>query len=732
MKKKHIIIILLLIANSLSAQLVLNEAFFEPDDSAGLATDANGDGFVINESDDEFIEFVNASTSSLDISGYQIFDEISLRHIVPAGTIIPAGEIYVVFGGGDVSAINNISGVIAHTASTGALDLTDAGDVITVTDSSNNTILTFDCDALYLGLSFDFVSASRSPHTTGKYQHHYSIDGTPFSPGILSSSTFTNSTPLVLNEINFDPSEDANGDGTFSTSEDEFIEIYNNSDTPFDISGYTFSDMSSFRLNSPDHVVPNNTIIPAKGVYLLFGGGIPTGDFGSNTVVQTSNGTSSLKLGLTNSGDVLFIKNAIDEVVIVFDSAEIDAGDNQSITRSPDITGDFRLHGDTYLELTISPGKKANEDTLSFETNNYTVGQSYFGADNYIEYIPGDLPIIIVAPHDGALMPFSLATLTDPRGNDNGTAETTQLLNTYLNTKTNGGTPHVIINNLNTSYLNPATDIDDGAGSQTATRNAYKEFHDFIEDAKSKVTQDWGKGHYIEIHGNGGTDDEWNEIGVGVSDTYLNGTDEDILGRLNVSSLKNLATNGGIDFLQIVKGPASFGSLLQGYGWKSTPSQVNPKPGNNTFFFSGYNVQKHGSRYGGSIDATHLESYFVFMQSANRDQYTNAVAESLLTFMLNYGFDLRNNRFPLSVENEALLDQIVLYPNPSESENGVSLKGINYDTIENIKIYNITGSQVLNVKKDYSKFLTNVKSGVYFVRISMKNGSYKVKKVIIK
>ncbi len=38
----------------------------------------------------------------------------------------------------------------------------------------------------------------------------------------------------------------------------------------------------------------------------------------------------------------------------------------------------------------------------------YTVGVSYYGDSSWIEYIPGNMPIIIVAPHAGNLQTTSL------------------------------------------------------------------------------------------------------------------------------------------------------------------------------------------------------------------------------------------------------------------------------------------------------------------------------------
>ena len=39
----------------------------------------------------------------------------------------------------------------------------------------------------------------------------------------------------------------------------------------------------------------------------------------------------------------------------------------------------------------------------------YEPGSSYFGRSNYVEYIAGDMPLIVSAPHGGTLHPLEIA-----------------------------------------------------------------------------------------------------------------------------------------------------------------------------------------------------------------------------------------------------------------------------------------------------------------------------------
>ena len=169
----------------------------------------------------------------------------------------------------------------------------------------------------------------------------------------LSTSLFGQ---LIINEILYDPSNsglngDANGDGAYVHAEDEFLELYNTTGRNLDISGYTIYDAENLLIGTPNHTVPANTIIPPGGVFVVFGGGAPTGTFGG-AVVQTS---TFGDLNMNNAGDTVYIYDANGMGVDTFDIEPLSNNPNESYTRNPDITGAFEQHNDNTSVL-FSPG----------------------------------------------------------------------------------------------------------------------------------------------------------------------------------------------------------------------------------------------------------------------------------------------------------------------------------------------------------------------------------------
>jgi hypothetical protein len=171
-----------------------------------------------------------------------------------------------------------------------------------------------------------------------------------------------NENPLVINEVLADPAPgaagDANGDGTRSATEDEFVEIYNTSPSSgVDLSGYEYEDVGV----GIRHVFPAGTTVGPEQSIVVFGGGAPAPAIPG--VVQTA---STGTLALNNGGDSFRIVDAAGTEVLRF--SYDGSTEDESLTRDPDFTGPFVAHslaaGDGAL---FSPGRTAGGAPLPVE-----------------------------------------------------------------------------------------------------------------------------------------------------------------------------------------------------------------------------------------------------------------------------------------------------------------------------------------------------------------------------
>ena len=170
--------------------IIINEVLYDP--PSGNAGDANGDG-TREAQEDEFIEFYNMG-GQIDISGYTISDAAQERHEFPSGTIIPANGVLVLFGGGNPTG--SFGGAIVQTASTGLLNMNNAGDMVTMHDSNGNEILTFDIEPLSNNPDEAYTrypDLNEVPNENGDifFQHAgiAEADGRLFSPGTKLDGT---------------------------------------------------------------------------------------------------------------------------------------------------------------------------------------------------------------------------------------------------------------------------------------------------------------------------------------------------------------------------------------------------------------------------------------------------------------------------------------------------------------------------------------------------------------
>ncbi len=102
---------------------------------------------------------------------------------------------------------------------------------------------------------------------------------------------------LVISEILINGKNESSG-----TDNDEFVEIYNPTSAPIDVSNWTIDYRSSGNTNSfsTKYTFPSGIIVQSHKFYLVGGGGVANRD----------NSTESQLLGLGNSGGAIFLRNS--------------------------------------------------------------------------------------------------------------------------------------------------------------------------------------------------------------------------------------------------------------------------------------------------------------------------------------------------------------------------------------------------------------------------------------
>ena len=259
-------------------------------------------------------------------------------------------------------------------------------------------------------------------------------------------------------------------------------------------------------------------------------------------------------------------------------------------------------------------------------------GEVYFGRNDYIEYIAGDLPLIISAPHGGVEAPDELpdrtgANITTVR--DGNTAELAQTIGNVFLART-GGRPHIIIVRLRRTKIDANREISEAAQGHRLAERAWFEYHSFIEAAKHAVAARHGTGFYVDLHGHG-HDIQRLELGYLLDRATLALPDATLDNPVyeNQSSVRTLSQDSPASFSGLVRGSQSLGALFEAEGFPAVPSPANPGPGGDEYFDGGYNTARHGSRAGGPVSGVQIESNFTGVRDtqANRERF----AMSLVT-----------------------------------------------------------------------------------------------------
>ena len=264
----------------------------------------------------------------------------------------------------------------------------------------------------------------------------------------------------------------------------------------------------------------------------------------------------------------------------------------------------------------------------------YQPGQTYFGRNQYIEYLAGDLPVILSAPHGGRERPEEIPDRAEGTfAFDTNTQELVRAVAAELHART-GHWPHVVICRLNRRKVDCNREIVEAAAGNPVAEQAWREFQGFIDAAQQQVVRAHGRGLYIDLHGHGHPDQRL-ELGYLHSVEQLAATDAELNAPQFAaeSSLKAVATQSRLSYAELLRGPMSFGAMMEQHGFPCSPSPTNPQP-KAPYFRGGYNTQRHG-RDAAPLAGLQIETYSrgVRDTAVSREKFARALASTMEAFL---------------------------------------------------------------------------------------------------
>ncbi len=364
---------------------------------------------------------------------------------------------------------------------------------------------------------------------------------------------------------------------------------------------------------------------------------------------------------------------------------------------------------------------------------NYVEGESYFGRNNYIEYMCGGLPLIISVPHGGYDTPGELPDRTcGTTVSDSYTLELSQELRDEIFKKT-GRYPHMIINHLKRLKLDPNREVYEATCGNALAEISWEEYQKFIDSAKVIVTRDYQKGFFIDLHGQS-SHGERIELGYLLSGTELQLSDFELNSSTyeDKSSIRSLVANNinGITFTELLRGDQSLGTMLENEGYTAVPSLYFEFP-TDAYFSGGYNTDRHGSKSGGMIDGVQMEcNRAIRFNEYQRQDFAYDLSTIVLAFLKEHYFtNLEDFYDPeLGADDVINLPGISIFPNPVKDFIHISVADI-----LQVEIYNLYGQVVYSelISGDSYISLSHLKKGMYILVARNKGEVIAKEKLII-
>ncbi|MBR0081981.1 MAG: lamin tail domain-containing protein [Clostridia bacterium] len=240
----------------------------------------------------DYVELLNTSSAAVNLTGYGLSDSETGAWIFPDGTILQPGQYYVVWCAGMDTGISNVTDFALS-----------KDDVLRLIDASGVPAVTVSLADTYAGLSYCYDAQ------TGTWDNKAPSPGYPnteagiaayeqskmISQEIGTVETVASSAVRISEFQASNSSAHLGPDGTYC----DWIELYNNSSSAVNLSGYGLSD----DIAKPKKFLFENVTIEPYGFLVVY-----------NTV-QPTEGAICIDFGLSSRGETLLLTSPEDKII---------------------------------------------------------------------------------------------------------------------------------------------------------------------------------------------------------------------------------------------------------------------------------------------------------------------------------------------------------------------------------------------------------------------------------
>jgi len=258
--------------------------------------------------------------------------------------------------------------------------------------------------------------------------------------------------------------------------------------------------------------------------------------------------------------------------------------------------------------------------------------------NNFIKYYHGNIPLILTAPHGGFEAPHEINDRTHGVfEQDDNTFELMEYIIKAFEERI-GKTPYGIAATILRNKVDLNRQEADAYEDWRAKR-VYDEFHYRIKQAQRSVEKSFGKGLYIDIHGQSHPK-AYLEFGYLLFNDTLKLPDDKLQAYQSTSSIKTLSQFSSYSFLEQLKGEKSLGTLMANRGYDSIPSSTIPYASDDNYFEGAYDTIRYGSLEDGAISGIQIE--FPYTKVRDSDENMQKCAKAFALSIIEY-FDLHFN-----------------------------------------------------------------------------------------